>query len=68
MSAPGPCEWCQDEPAEPVHRRSAPKLCAECREDGVERCSFCRRLWVPHTEAEEEAAADGTCPNCVGRL
>ncbi len=58
------CEWCEDDPAEPVRRRGGPRLCTYCREDGVEKCSICRRLWVPHNEAEEEAAGDGHCLNC----
>ncbi len=58
------CEWCEDEEAEPWARPGAPRLCHECRADGVELCSICRRLWVPHNDAELESAGNGHCLNC----
>lgn len=61
------CEWCEDEEAEAWARKGAPRLCLECREDGVEKCAICRRLWVPHGALEEQVAERGHCPNCHAR-
>lgn len=60
------CAWCEEGMCKQCRAPGRQRLCRSCRDDGVMACAMCRKLFVPHNEAEERAAGDyGTCVSCA---